>query len=624
MDNSFFYESANERKVPLEQLEPVSSFGSYQEDTDTSFDSNFEKVCKYFESNANIDIKRDISSLLTNPVVMESYRKKLAGPVIDAYLEANPNDPHASAVVKAFNEFWDNKISFYTESVSSVMNYLPISTLEFPVLTKQWYSSVINDIIETRTTKTPAFRRHVRTTYVVNNRTGEKAEYPKCFFNGEWKKFFDASRGHPIREEVVEFDNGRLNNFEVVRDLTDGDPQMEKIGLDFKVIGIKAGGKVYMFRGNGLTVSFGEGGLIMNGKIDTTFDGTRIKDTLLGQVDYEEGTVSMASTTGVIEGVVFTGHLADEKNMHSLSVTERREIKNFTVPSEGPRYQMPFSIEEIEDAAALLDINYYQRMVDEMVKVQEMNECQSVMQFLDDEFKKYAGIDTDLVNLESFARTYVIDLKPPRYFAGDPFEFMTNKVQFQIGNILQRMIDALKLEGISFVISGNPMATRVLNKFTEWKMQNGTNMGGINVNHSYGFATNLGANVRVVASNIFDAYSVDPYESKDADDEVRTQRELILHITGFPTDKEHISFEHIKYTSHLFTNADSAYLSPQSPGGAYKIVTMFSRFTDIAIQGIQADIVLLNSDLYYQDPPTTRAALHGFPWGSAKTPVTGL
>lgn len=625
MQGNFFYESANDRKgLDLAEVEPRSSFAVNQVGGVKSFNERFSELCEAYKQR-NIDIRRDIDKLIGDRALMEEYRENLTGPVIEGYRTANPNDPHTEAVIGAFNTFWDNKLeTFYNESSATIMDYLPINTLEFPVLTKQWYSSVMNDIIEVRSTKTPLLRRHVRTTYMVNNQTGEKLEYPRCMFDGTWKQMYDASRGYPIRQDKVMFDQGRIFNFDVIKGLTDGNPQMDKIGMDFKIVGIVInGGEVKYLRGNGITLEFSTGGTLVNGKIDTTFDGTHIVDLLSGQVDFENGTVSVASHSGQIEGVIFDGHLTNEKNLRSISVTEKREIKNFTVPSEGPRYSMPFSIEEIDDAKALLDIDYYQRMVDELVRIQEMNECQSVMQFLWDEFKKYQGIETDVLNLESFAKVYTVDLNPPHYYAGDPFDYMTKAIQFRLKSILHKITDSLKLEGISFVITGNPMACQLLAPFTEWKISNGTSMGGVQVNHSYGFATDMGANVRIVASNIYDAYSVDPVESVDYNGQKHSQRELVLHITGYPTDKEHISFEHIKYTSHIFTDRDSAYLSPQAPGGAYKVVMMTSRFTDITVQGIQADLVLLNSDRVYGPAPSTSKSL-GYPWGTNVAPVAGL
>ena len=131
----------------------------------------------------------------------------------------------------------------------------------------------------------------------------------------------------------------------------------------------------------------------------------------------------------------------------------------------------------------------------------------------------------------------------------------------------------------------------------------------------------MGANVRCVATNLYEAYTAD--KVGDAAD---AQRELILHIYGYPTSAEHISFRHLKYTSHLFTSqTQTAYQSTQAPAGAFNIVTATSRFQDMAVQGIQADLVLLHSNLVYGDIGE-RDRISGAPWTGltlgTDTPVT--
>ena len=610
---SYFYESASERKNS-NYAESKSSFGSYQKSGDKSFNDQFEALCENYKTNHSIDIKRDVSAMLSDRAFMEQYKEDLLNPVFDAFREISPNDPHINSIIENVSNFWDNKVRSYNES-ASITGFLPIATLEFPVLVKQFFSSILNDIIDVETVKSPNITKHIRTTMIVNNQTGEELEYPKCLFDGTWKRMWDASKGLPIKEQVVAFDDGRLNKFDIITNLTDGTPGVDKLSFAFKIIGIKVGSEVIYLRGNGITVEYSTGGTLVNGDLNFVHEGTQIDDVLAGKVDFQNGTISMASTTGQVEGVIFSGYLSNEKNLRTVSVREKRDILRYTI-EDGARYNMPFSIEEIEDAAALLDINYYNRMVDEIVKVQDMQECLTVIDFLNKESMKYMDVVTDTWQLEPIVRTFKADVLPRTNFAGDPFKYITSKLQFTIRAAINSLINQAKIEGLSFVIAGNPMATSLLEEFTEWKMTQGTSVGGINVNRSYGFITQMGGNVRVVASNIYDAYTVDPVQSTDWDGNDTTARELVLHLIAFPTDAEHISFKHLKYTSHLFTSqSQTAYQSTSAPGGAYNIVTVTSRFKDIAIQGIQADIVILHSDTIYGSAPS-RPPVEGAPWST--------
>lgn len=600
----WFYESASDRQNS-KVTSPKSSFGAFRKEGEKSFNEHFEDLYERYKNENGMDIKKDIAGMVSDRSFMEQYKTELLQPVLEGFQDMSVNDPHIASIVENVNTFWDTKLRSYTESASMV-GFLPIATLEFPVLVKQFFSSILKDIIEVESVKSPNITKHIRTTYLVDNQTGAEYEYPKCMFDGTWEKIFDASKGLKIPETVVKLDSkGHLYKYDVIT-FAQGVPKIDRLSFQFKIIAVEVNSQIIPLRGNGITVEFSTNGTLVNGALDFTHNGVKVEDNIVGQVDFQNGTVTLAATKAQVTGVVFSGYLSNEKNTRSVSVREKRDLLRFTI-EDGPRWNMPFSIEEIEDAAALLDINYYNRMVDEIVKTQEMQECMTVIKFLNDEFKKYNGITTDSWNLESVAQVHKVDLNTPTGYAGDPFKYMSTAVQFKLKSMIHQITELTKLEDLSFIIVGNPMATQILSEFVNWKSQSGSSIGGITVNNSYGFATDMGANVRVVATNLFDAYTKDVVDTT-------TKRELILHIYGYPTDSEHMSYRHLKYTSHLFTSqSQTAYQSTAAPGGAYNIVTATSRFKSIAVQGIQMQLVLLNSEKIYGAAPQ-RPPVVGAPW----------
>lgn len=611
-DTGFFYESAAGHNVPGTYEQPLSNFGSYQNTDDVTFNEHFNDLCERYMSEANIDIKKDIGKMVADRSFMEQYKTDLMEPIIEGFNQMSANDPHIACNIKNVQDLWDNKMKAYSES-ASVAAFLPVSTLEFPVLVKQYFTSIMKDIIDIETTKTPSITKHIRTTYLIDNETGNEYEYPKCIWDGTWEKIWDAAKGHKIKEKVVDLVDGKLKDFNIVTSLTDGTDGLDKLSFNLSIVGVKVGGETYRIPGNGITVEFSTNGTLINGDLDfKAADGKQIKDLIAGQVDFKTGIVNLAAIQGQVEGVIFSGYLTNEKNLRNVSVREKRGLMRFNI-EDGPRWNMPFSIEEIEDAAALLDINYYNRMVDEIVKTQELVETLSVIKWLNDEFDKFYGVNSDIFKLESVVRQFNVDLTPPQYFAGDPFKYRSSVIQFKLKAILHQMINELKLDGLSFIIVGNPQATQLITEFVNWKTTSGSNVGGISVNDSYGFATDLGANVRVVSTNMYDAYSAEKIDATGA-------RELVLHIYGYPTDSEHISFKHLKYTSHLFTSqSQTAYQSTQAPNGAYNIVTATSRYKNIAIQGIQARLYLLHSAEIY-GPVADRKDPDGAPWSAVQWP----
>ena len=680
--NGWFYESAA-KKDNLRYENTPSSFQAIPTNLNNeTFESNFKLIREHF-LNQGIDIQKDFTAMINNQGLMNQYKNKLMKPIVEAFSNASPNDPHIASIIETVNQLWDTKVRSYTES-ATMASFLPIATLEFPVLVKQFFQTILKDIIEVEAVKTPRISRQICTRYLVDNQTGEEYEYPKCMFNGDWQKIWNAAKGPQVYhklylpqhhydlvagikrahtdpvtgviEEGYDFHPTVRLSFQLmipevvietgaqeqVRDATTGEVVLNDQGQPV----VRNQEVIVPLPGNGIRIELATGGTFLNGDLDfvakvpvvtdaatgaTEDKKMRIFTTIGGMVDYHKGLIDIASSNSPagampqadedagevqqakVVGVVFKGYLSNEGNIKSVSVREKRSIIRFEI-EDGARWVMPFSIEEIEDAAALLDLNYYNRMVDQIVLTQEQIETMSVIKFLLDEYEKFEGVETDIYKLESIAMTYRIDLQPPAGFAGDPFKYISSVIQFRLKAIFQEITNKVKLDNLSFIIVGNPMACQPITQFVDWKCQQGTSIGGITVNGSYGFVTDMGANIRIVASNLYDPYTKGDVTFTNQAGQQVTQRELVLHIYAYPTSPDHISYRHLKYTSHLLTSqSQTAYTMPsRSTGGAYNIVTAVSRYHTFAVQGIQARVILLNSDRIYglADPN----ARDGAPW----------
>lgn len=657
---SWFGESTANTPKDL-AVTPRSSFDMCSEGK--SFNESFADLFEQYKTTGGIDIKRDMGAMIADRAFMEQYKEDLLSPIKDGFMAASENDPHMATHAANVDMLWDSNLRSYNES-ASVTGFLPISTLEFPVLAKQYYASITKDIIEVEAVKSPNIVKHIKTTYLVDNNTGDMYEYPKCIFEGTWEKIWDAAKGVAFPSDVsISIADGEGFNLNVVNfanvaaatDLSDPTatdyatnlakvqaavhptattgPSADADGfinfadgklsyniritkIDYAVTsgsGDTATTKTYtvVLPGQGITVDLATNGNLVNGNLNftTTVNGTQVivEDVISGRVDFQKGTMSVSSASGKTTGIYIEGYLSNEDNERSVSVREVRSLEKFMI-EDGPRWNMPFTIEEIEDAGAMLDMNYYNRMVDEIVRTQEMIESQSVLKFFETEYQKFKGVNFNRYNLESIVSEGYVDLKAPAGFAGDPFKYMANAVQFAVKGMIHKLTDAAKLDNLSFVIVGNPMATQLLSEWTTWKMQQGTTVGGITVNNSYGFMTDMGAPVRIVASNQINAYTQMPATLSDAIKAAANdatyaagKKELYIRILAYPTDPEHISFRHLKYTSHLLaTPSQSAYMANgTAPNGAYNIITATSRYKDIVIQGLQCKLMFLNSSKVY-------------------------
>ena len=329
-----------------------------------------------------------------------------------------------------------------------------------------------------------------------------------------------------------------------------------------------------------------------------TGETVNISDQLSGQVDFVKGTVT-ASSCGVIKGFYVSGHLSNETNLRTIGFREYPEIRKFLI-SDGCRFQLPFTVEDFAEANASLNFNLYNRLVQELVVNQEMFEDESILEFLDEEFEKYNGYESDVFALESYTHTEYVDLSPTSLspgFAGDPWEYRTNAIYNAINSVIYELCDRGKLENLGFVIYANPKACRLLNKFVTWTVKKSTEIGGVQMNHSFGILTDSDLPIRVVASNRVEAYTTIPAYQYGAPENAMS-REYFFKIVAYPLDKFHISYKHLRFARHLTNSPENAgYADINNPGGQAVLITTSAQYKTIAIQGIQGRVICKNTVL---------------------------
>ena len=83
-----------------------------------------------------------------------------------------------------------------------------------------------------------------------------------------------------------------------------------------------------------------------------------------------------------------------------------------------------------------------------------------------------------------------------------------------------------------------------------------------------------------------------------AKDDKVTKKHRVLRIIPFPPSPEQFTFKHYKYTTHILTAQNSAYRDPNKPGGSMTNLMGVSRYTNACIQGIQAQLGIVNAEQY--------------------------
>ena len=608
------------------------------------FDKRFEDTVGQIQSEYAINIMKDAKRMLENEAVMQEYKTLLLDPILDEFrsypTQSEAERLHMEQVADQLEDAWDSsKKSFMIQESYNVANYLPLSTLDFPALVKQYIRFLGKDLIPVQTASSTNIEQRIFIKYLVNNQTGEEYETPKVYFekdeNGEpvWKKLWNAGKGLRLNDSEVlpiatiqAAPNKKFSLFNWLLDdngnATTITPNVRtRMSYDFGIQYVQYDGKKVKLPHGGIAIDIQTGGVFLNGGItedqklavvnpDTnlpTGDMVSFSDHLSGVIDFIKGTIT-ATSCGAITGIYVSGHVSNETNLRTIGFREYPEIRKFLI-SDGVRFQLPFTVEDFAEAQASLNFNLYNRLVQELVTAQEMFEDESILEYLDEEFDKYDGYESDIWALESYTHTEYVDLDPTAIsptFAGDPWEYRTNAIHNGLASIIYELCDRGKLDNLGFVIYANPKAARLLSKFTTWTVQKSTAIGGVQMNHAFGVLTDTDVPIRVVSSNRVEAYITIPAYQPDHIGTGEVSREYFYKIIAYPMDKFHISYKHLRFARHLTNSPENAgYADANNPGGQAVLVTTSSQYKTIAIQGIQGRLICKNSVLV----PDSKAGL---------------
>ena len=168
------------------------------------------------EFDEDIDIRKDGKTMFgknkLSQKIMEYYKNEFLAPIINDFNELADScedkdmQDHLYECAKNLNEAWDTSVTSYVESYN-VANYLPLSTLDFPAIVKQFIRFIGKEIIPVQIANSFNIEQRIMNKYLVNNQTGEEYEVPRIYFQREpdgtrtWKKLWNAGKGLRINDK---------------------------------------------------------------------------------------------------------------------------------------------------------------------------------------------------------------------------------------------------------------------------------------------------------------------------------------------------------------------------------------------------------------------------------------
>ena len=533
-----------------------------------SFDSIFTEAYNNLMGKG-VDLLLDVNNLVRNKAIMSTFKDQMLGELKTECAEMQAEDASAfgthAYLYEQVSDMFDNCCEDFLAESTRVGNLLPIKAIDFPILVKQALKLATNDIMQTEVTRTPVVKKHIEQTYIVDsNDKAKRWRYPQCFFTEEFKEIFKAGKGLPISNTPIAISD--IKNYDIIGNLTSGDVSRDNITFNLqipKVIFADAAGVDFEIVLNpAMRINLSDntwlGGKIQRTIVDSTGAEVEINDLIMGMVDFQNNTTSMSSVSGQITKVVFDGYLSNELNERSVTFDYAREEREWKI-EDGTRVDVPYSLEELEDAKALMDIDLYKKTYNNLSDYLVQMEDSDVLAWLDEQYDLYNGVEVDMLGFDGFVTQRVFDCDSTSITTALPSEYIEKMLKFAIDGLIVDIADNAKLEDMTFVLYGNPRYIRLLNAYVNWVTRPGSTSNGVKLDYSYGIMTSGDVKVQVVSTKKVNA-------KYDENEKLHSG----LRIIPFPLSKEIMTFKHYKYTTHILTAQNSAYRSAQRPGGSIR------------------------------------------------------
>lgn len=571
-------------------FQETATVGGFQASSGkNTFDDIFTEGYETMLTNG-INIMSDLNALVKNKARLSAYKDALLGELKTECEEMDESFGTHRCLYEQVSTMFDNCVDDFVKESATVGNLLPIKAVDIPILIKQQLKVATKDIMQTETTKSPIIKKHIEQTWIVDTKSNKRWRYPQCFFTEDFKEIYNAGKGLPIKATPVALP---AFNFNVVAELTDGNPETDQFTMNLqipKVIVTDGEEKIEVVLEQPMRINMADG-TWLGGRVNRVVknaagEDVQVDDIVMGTVDFLNKTVILNSVNGQITAVVFEGYLSNERNERAITFDYSREEREWKI-EDGCRAEIPYSLEELEDAKALLDIDLYKKTWNNLADILAQLEDNQVLDWLDEQFEKYDGVEVDPLLWTSFIAKTTFDCDSTSLTTALPSEYIEKMFKFKIDRLIIDLADKAKLEDMTFVIYGNPRYISLLNPVVNWVTRPGSTHNGVKLDYGYGVMTSGDVKVQVVSTKKVNAKYNEAEKLHEG-----------IRIIPFPLSNEQFTFKHYKYTTHILTANNSAYRSADRPGGSYTYLMGTSRYTNAAIQGIQGQVNIANAEQY--------------------------
>lgn len=539
-------------------------------DTSIGFRTDIQNMFERYATEG-IDIARELNQIAGREDLRQQFVENCCESVNsthDLHSEAAANDPFYSNYGERLATLSDNSLKEIARE-SVMTGYAPITAYAPFFLKKQWVACVWKDALMSEVATSPVLNYKFEKRY-LKTQDGETYEIPDVYYNkAAMKKLYAEATGNDIDSDkaiklpasnvqllphvgsdghtIESYIKGDLvvndfNRSEMITantsicKVTIQEPKSDgsgyesskthtipvNIGVDLSTHNFLKSDVRYIVRDEKGDPKKDDNGNIM-----------MATDELVGRLNFDNGTITIMSTTGAVTEVYLAGKTANRFNHRSLSVERRVERIQKMMPESGPRLNTGITIEEASDAIALDRIDMFADTVNMMGDALAQLVDAEISGFVQNSYEVQKAAEDDGRGGPHGYNTLVED----GGFNAVPYGGYSTNISTWIGDCkeyFERYIDRLKrklkTQEVTVVCVTAPENVRFLKGDIKWVFSDTTDVSGLKLNYNVGITNiNGGDRVHLITSQ---------YLSQE--DGIRT----IL----IPTTSELITYKHIFYS----------------------------------------------------------------------------
>lgn len=558
-----------------ESVNSVKVIGSFSHDKNEDFKHSVKDLLESFQSSYQMDALSDISKILRLDSLRENYKELLLSDVTESRID----DQYYASMPEKLEQLFENSCGEMLRE-SGVAQLSPIVGISLPVLKKSYIEGHSKDIVMTEVPTKPivkvAFERRF-----LKDEAGNKHYIPDVFYNEKYKDIMEKGKGNAVVATYFPLPQQDLDVLTpsggsiATRDTLSMDFHIQNVtmavGTEEKII------PVHVAPNLAANSSF-------TAEVKATTDaGVVVKDILLGQVDFYNGTVSVTSTGGLIRSVQFGGHLSNENNMNTIELDRERELLEWKIP-DGHRINTGLTLEKIKDYKALFDLDITSEIIADISTVLSQTEDSDILGFLHDSYEKWKDLTTLPFGYDSgFTATGWFNCEPPSNKFVTRSQWIDTELKYDLNRFIDELKVKLRTQDLMFVVYGHPNNVTLIQDNVRWVIDEDTKIGGIQLDYRFGVMTANKNRIHVIST-------------------LKCPKERGLRVVAYPLTKETITFKHYKYSLNI-ENVYRNKLTPLIPN-----VMGTSRYITTEVLPVQGEFHILDNMFALKNPSTPATA----------------